>query len=83
MEIIKILCMQNQKIFRSLYLINMSVNNRDLKVSRIISEAINIEMELDEKILVFGEDVGKLGGVFASTIGLQKILNQLREEFSN
>ena len=43
-----------------------------MKVSRLISEAINIEMELDEKILLFGEDVGKLGGVFASTIGLQK-----------
>ena len=50
----------------------MKVDKRDLKVSRLISEAINIEMELDEKILLFGEDVGKLGGVFASTIGLQK-----------
>ena len=50
----------------------MKIHKRDLKVSRLISEAINIEMELDEKILLFGEDVGKLGGVFASTIGLQK-----------
>ena len=25
-----------------------------MKVSRLISEAINIEMELDEKILLFG-----------------------------
>ena len=50
----------------------MKVDKRDLRVSRLISEAINIEMELDEKILLFGEDVGKLGGVFASTIGLQK-----------
>ena len=50
----------------------MKAHKRDLKVSRLISEAINIEMELDEKILLFGEDVGKLGGVFASTIGLQK-----------
>ena len=56
----------------------MKNNNRDLKVSRIISEAINIEMELDEKILVFGEDVGKLGGVFASTIGLQKKYGEKR-----
>ena len=56
----------------------MSVNNRDLKVSRLISEAINIEMELDEKILVFGEDVGKLGGVFATTIGLQKKFGEKR-----
>ena len=37
----------------------MKVHKRDLKVSRLISEAINIEMELDEKILLFGEDVGK------------------------
>ena len=50
----------------------MKIHKRDMKVSRLISEAINIEMELDEKILLFGEDVGKLGGVFASTIGLQK-----------
>ena len=56
----------------------MKNNDRDLKVSRIISEAINIEMELDEKILVFGEDVGKLGGVFASTIGLQKKYGEKR-----
>ena len=56
----------------------MKNNYRDLKVSRIISEAINIEMELDEKILVFGEDVGKLGGVFASTIGLQKKYGEKR-----
>ena len=50
----------------------MKIHKRDMKVSRLISEAINIEMELDEKILLFGEDVGKLGGVFASTIRLQK-----------
>ncbi len=50
----------------------MKANKRDLKVSRLISEAISLEMELDEKILLFGEDVGKLGGVFATTIGLQK-----------
>ena len=30
----------------------MKIHKRDLKVSRLISEAINIEMELDEKILL-------------------------------
>lgn len=36
-----------------------------------IRECIRQEMEADEKILVIGEDVGKLGGVFRATDGLQ------------
>ncbi|MEH6944634.1 alpha-ketoacid dehydrogenase subunit beta [Bacillus sp. JJ722] len=36
-----------------------------------ITDALRVEMKNDEKILVFGEDVGKNGGVFRATEGLQ------------
>jgi len=36
-----------------------------------ITDALRIEMENDENVLVFGEDVGKNGGVFRATEGLQ------------
>ncbi len=37
-----------------------------------ITNAMDLELARDEKILVFGEDVGKNGGVFRATEGLQK-----------
>jgi pyruvate dehydrogenase E1 component beta subunit len=37
-----------------------------------ITNALDLELARDEKILVFGEDVGKNGGVFRATEGLQK-----------
>ncbi|WP_025727957.1 alpha-ketoacid dehydrogenase subunit beta [Atopobacter phocae] len=37
-----------------------------------ITNALEIEMKNDENILVFGEDVGKNGGVFRATQGLQE-----------
>jgi pyruvate dehydrogenase E1 component beta subunit len=36
-----------------------------------ITEAMDIALERDEKVLIFGEDVGKNGGVFRATDGLQ------------
>ena len=36
-----------------------------------ITDALALEMEKDQDILVFGEDVGKNGGVFRATEGLQ------------
>lgn len=36
-----------------------------------ITNALDIELEKDENVLVFGEDVGKNGGVFRATEGLQ------------
>lgn len=36
-----------------------------------ITDAMRVEMKRDEKILLFGEDVGKNGGVFRATEGLQ------------
>jgi pyruvate/2-oxoglutarate/acetoin dehydrogenase E1 component len=36
-----------------------------------VNDALHIEMERDSSILVMGEDVGRLGGVFRATAGLQ------------
>ncbi|UTT41920.1 alpha-ketoacid dehydrogenase subunit beta [Exiguobacterium aurantiacum] len=36
-----------------------------------ITDAMRVEMKRDEKVLLFGEDVGKNGGVFRATEGLQ------------
>lgn len=36
-----------------------------------ITEAMDISLERDENVLIFGEDVGKNGGVFRATEGLQ------------
>lgn len=37
-----------------------------------ITDAMRLELKNDENVLVFGEDVGKNGGVFRATEGLQK-----------
>ncbi|MFD2673447.1 alpha-ketoacid dehydrogenase subunit beta [Marinicrinis sediminis] len=37
-----------------------------------INDAMRVELERDEKVLLFGEDVGNVGGVFRATEGLQK-----------
>ncbi|OKI00173.1 2-oxoisovalerate dehydrogenase [Streptomyces sp. CB02923] len=43
-----------------------------ITLSKAINEALRASMEADAKVLVMGEDVGKLGGVFRVTDGLQK-----------
>lgn len=43
---------------------------RNLTICKAISEAIAQEMRADPTVVVFGEDVGALGGVFATTQGL-------------
>jgi 2-oxoisovalerate dehydrogenase E1 component beta subunit len=43
-----------------------------LTLSRAINEGLRKAMENDPKVLIMGEDVGKLGGVFRVTDGLQK-----------
>ena len=36
-----------------------------------VNDALHVEMERDPTVLVMGEDVGRLGGVFRATAGLQ------------
>jgi 2-oxoisovalerate dehydrogenase E1 component beta subunit len=43
---------------------------RELTVIEAIREALGDEMARDERVIVLGEDVGKLGGVFRATEGL-------------
>lgn len=40
--------------------------------SQIIAEALDIEMGRDENVIVLGEDVGRMGGVFGTTRLLQR-----------
>jgi len=37
-----------------------------------VNDALHVEMERDPTVLVLGEDVGRLGGVFRATAGLQE-----------
>jgi 2-oxoisovalerate dehydrogenase E1 component beta subunit len=43
-----------------------------LTLSRALNEGLRKAMEDDPRVLIMGEDVGKLGGVFRVTDGLQK-----------
>ena len=43
-----------------------------LTLSRALNEGLRKALENDPKVLIMGEDVGKLGGVFRVTDGLQK-----------
>jgi len=46
--------------------------SRNLNVSQCVAEALKLEMARDSSVVVLGEDVGKHGGVFGATRGLQK-----------
>ena len=43
-----------------------------------ITDALRVEMERDENVVVMGEDVGLNGGVFRATEGLQKQFGEER-----
>jgi 2-oxoisovalerate dehydrogenase E1 component beta subunit len=49
-----------------------------LTLSRGINEGLRKALENDPKVLIMGEDVGKLGGVFRVTDGLQKDFGEAR-----
>src|SRR5438067_13175284 len=46
------------------------VQTRTLTVIEAVREALREEMERDDRVVVLGEDVGQLGGVFRATDGL-------------
>jgi 2-oxoisovalerate dehydrogenase E1 component beta subunit len=48
----------------------MAEATRELTVIEAVREALAEEMARDERVIVLGEDVGKLGGVFRATEGL-------------
>lgn len=41
-----------------------------MNIIQAVNDALRTEMRRDEKVIVFGEDVGKFGGVFRATQGL-------------
>ncbi|GHC75581.1 alpha-ketoacid dehydrogenase subunit beta [Streptomyces flavofungini] len=45
---------------------------KKLPIAKAINESLRRALDTDPKVLVMGEDVGKLGGVFRVTDGLQK-----------
>jgi len=49
-----------------------------LSIGRAINEGLRAAMERDDKVLVMGEDVGPLGGVFRVTDGLHKDFGENR-----
>jgi pyruvate dehydrogenase E1 component beta subunit len=51
----------------------MEATKRDNKnASQMVAEALSLEMERDERVVVIGEDVGRMGGVFGTTRQLQR-----------
>ena len=49
-----------------------------LTLAKAINEGLRASMERDPKIILMGEDIGKLGGVFRVTDGLQKDFGEAR-----
>jgi pyruvate dehydrogenase E1 component beta subunit len=50
----------------------------EMTMIQAITDAMRVELERDENVLVFGEDVGNVGGVFRATEGLQKQFGEER-----
>jgi pyruvate/2-oxoglutarate/acetoin dehydrogenase E1 component len=44
----------------------------ELLLVEAVNDALHVELERDPMVMVLGEDVGRLGGVFRATAGLQK-----------
>ncbi len=43
-----------------------------MNIIQAVGDALHVAMQADEKVVVLGEDVGKFGGVFRATVGLQQ-----------
>lgn len=47
-------------------------SDRKLHYCEAIREALDQEMQRDERVVLIGEDVGRIGGLFACSVGLQE-----------
>jgi len=56
----------------------MTKNIREITYAKAISEVLDQEMEIDDNIVILGEDVGFLGGNFKTTEGLFEKYGDLR-----
>ena len=50
----------------------MALTSATMTLGKALNEGLRKAMEDDPKVLIMGEDVGRLGGVFRVTDGLQK-----------
>ncbi|RUR12806.1 alpha-ketoacid dehydrogenase subunit beta [Legionella sp. km772] len=50
----------------------------DITLIEAVTQALAYELEHDENVVVFGEDVGKNGGVFRATVSLQERFGEER-----
>lgn len=50
----------------------------DITLIEAVTQALAYELAHDENVVVFGEDVGKNGGVFRATAGLQERFGENR-----
>lgn len=55
-----------------------ATHQRKLTIAKAMAEAISQEMARDQRVLVMGEDIGKLGGVFGNTVGLLERYGPMR-----
>src|SRR5487761_2550627 len=53
-------------------------NMEELTIIGAINKGLRRAMDADPKVLLMGEDIGKLGGVFRATEGLQKDFGENR-----
>ena len=51
----------------------------DITLVEAVTQALAYELANDENVIVFGEDVGKNGGVFRATAGLQERFGENRD----
>src|ERR1700761_386546 len=51
---------------------------RTVTMAKALNQGLRAAMEADPKVIIMGEDVGKLGGVFRITDGLQKDFGEQR-----
>src|ERR1700743_752909 len=51
---------------------------RTVTMAKALNQGLRSAMEADPKVIIMGEDVGKLGGVFRITDGLQKDFGEQR-----
>ena len=57
---------------------NQASTATTLTLSRALNEGLRRSLDTDPKVMIMGEDVGKLGGVFRVTDGLQKDFGEHR-----
>lgn len=53
-----------------------------MNMKEAIRDAMRVELTRDPNVLIFGEDVGNVGGVFRVTEGLQKEFGEERVRYT-